>query len=175
MCQGPVSCSRCSLQSFFVACFQPRSSGCFHPMQMSESSDLEFRCCCRRMVDPGSVRVQVPTELERNLEPAPSHFAPQQQLLPKLQKISDQALFNSILVNVSFHNSKGVSPEPTPRHDASPGRISRTSCMSLNLFLHFLVAPSSFRICPQCVHPSEDGYPSSLQLLQHATAMFPTC
>ena len=55
-----------------------------------ESSDPEFRCRCRRMIDPGSANVPVPTVPERNLEPAPSHYVPTQQL-PTLRWVSDQA------------------------------------------------------------------------------------
>ena len=48
-----------------------------------ESSDLAFRCRCRRMIDPSSANVQVPIEQMRNLEPAPSHCV--QTQLPTLQ------------------------------------------------------------------------------------------
>ena len=40
MCQRSLSCSRCSLQSFFAACFQPRVSGCFHPLQMFQKARI---------------------------------------------------------------------------------------------------------------------------------------
>ena len=40
VCQGSVSCSRCPLQSFFIACLQPRISGSFHPLQMFQKARI---------------------------------------------------------------------------------------------------------------------------------------
>ena len=38
MCQWSVPRSRCSLESFFMACFQPRLSGCFHSLQIFQET-----------------------------------------------------------------------------------------------------------------------------------------
>ena len=107
-----------------------------------ESSDPEFRCRCRRMIDPCSVIVQVPSEPARNLELAPSHYTPT-QLLPTLQWIR------------VFHNSNGVF-----RNSRSPRCLSwmeiENNLHITQPFVHFPVTPCSFKICSECVHPSKN-------------------
>ena len=153
-------------------------SGCFHPQaDIPESSDPESRCRCRRMIDPSSVNVEVPTEPKRNLAPAPSHYAPTTAAANTSIDFRS-GLSKAILV---FHNSNGGCPEQTlatvPLLDRDREQFAchstfRTSllrqdlfavCASVQKLLSSVPATAPPRDCHQCFQ-LVDLRPRSVQL-----------
>ena len=84
-----------------------------------ETSDPEFLCHCRRMVDPSSANVPVPCERKRNHEPAPISLC-DNTAAANTTMDSRSSLSSAILVIVSF-TIPMVFSVTDAGHVASPG------------------------------------------------------
>ena len=166
MCQGPVSCSRCSLQSFFVACFGLCVSGCFHPLQMFQKA-RSFVAVCRI-----PVRCTSKSPVSRRGTRSISLWA-QHSCCQHFSRFQIKPLQRDFRHRV-FHNSNGVFRDRfLPR--CLSGRRSRTICMSLNLSCTSLLRQTPSRsVRSVCIRPKTDIHRSCNSLSTRLPSMFPT-